>query len=273
MFKRKIKCKFCDEEDCYETINGEHTTVCEEYPVDCPRGCTLYGGIKQKDLAKHTEICPLETVHCPFNEAGCDIRVLWKDLDAHMESSTQQHLMVMMTAYGKLKSEHIRLNSEHSKLKDDFKQLSSKMAGLALVEPVKLTVSPNNNSFSFTITSTEGWISPPFSIQDNCIFYVKHKEERAASLMLHKENSDISENSLRCYKLEIHLEMPQRNPLPVRGVMARHACDDADQLILEFDLINIDIESKEVATFTLPEEDSVDLLNCKMSVRLLLERL
>ena len=268
--KRKTKCKYCGTVDHYETINGEHMTICEEYPMNCPRGCTQCGGIKRKELAEHAEICPLEKVQCPFNEAGCDARVLRKDLDAHMESSTQQHLMVMMTAYGKLKSEHIKLNSEHSKLKDDFKQLSSKMAGLTLAEPVKLTELEMTDSFSFTITSTEGWISPPFCILDTCTLYIKHKEGGAASLMLQKVNSDISKNMLRFYVLEIRLWMQQRMPIHARGVMARQA--QAGQLLLKFDLSNIrschNIDcGKEVTNFTLPDEDSI--LNSKVAVTII----
>ena len=105
-------------------INGKHMTICEEYPVNYPRGCILTEGIKRKDLAKHTEICPFETVQCPFSEAGCNSRGLRRDLGTHMESNTQQHMMKMMTAYSKLKIEHAKLHSEHNKLKDDFKQLS-----------------------------------------------------------------------------------------------------------------------------------------------------
>ena len=127
--KRKIWCKYCGKLDHYEVINGKHMTVCEEYPVKCPRGCVLPNGIKRKDLAKHAKICPLEMVQCPFIEAGCTTRILRKDLDAHMESNTQQHLMKMMTAYSKL---------------------SSQVANQTFIEPVKLT--DDNNSFAFNIT-------------------------------------------------------------------------------------------------------------------------
>ena len=131
--KRKIKCKFCGLVDHYEVIGGEHTTTCEEYPVKCPRGCALPSEIKRKDLAKHAENCPLEMVQCPFIEAGCGVRVLRRDIDAHMESNIQQHLMKMMMAYSKLKIDHIKLHEEHDKL-------SSQVANQTLTstEPVKL---------------------------------------------------------------------------------------------------------------------------------------
>ena len=140
--KRMIWCKYCRKFDRYEVISGKHImTVCEEYPVKCPRGCSLPNRIKRKDLAKHAEICWLEMVQCPFLEAGCTTRILRKDLDAHMESNIQQHLMKMMMAYSKL---------------------SSQVANQTFIEPVKLT--DDNNSFAFNITSSRGWTSPPFSV-------------------------------------------------------------------------------------------------------------
>ena len=142
-------------------------TICEEYPVKCPRGCVLPNGIKQKDLSKHAEIRPLEMVQCPFSEASYGTRVLQKDLSAHMESNTQQHLMKMMTAYSKLKIEHDKL-----------------VANQTLTEPVKLTDAYGNSSFTFNITLSRGWTSPPFSVLDGYTFNIKYKEGKKVSLML-----------------------------------------------------------------------------------------
>ena len=186
--KRKIKCKYCGKLGHYQLISGKHITVCEEYPVKCPRGCALSSGIKRKDLAKHAEICPLKMVQCPFIEAGCDTRVLRKDLNAHMESNTQQHLMKMMMAYSKLTIEHSKLKVEHTKLHKEHDKLSSQVAHLTLIEPVKLT--DDNGSFTFHITSSRGWTSPPFSVLDGYMFSIKHKEGKKASLMLLKGKND-----------------------------------------------------------------------------------
>ena len=284
--KRKIKCKYCGKVDHFEIIDGKHTMVCDEYPVTCPRGCTQSSGIKRKDLAKHAEICPLEKVQCPFNEAGCDATFLRKDLDAHMETSTQQHLMKMMAAYTKLKVEHIELHSKNRELNEDFKQLSSQVASLTLVEPVKLT--DENNTFSFSLTSSKGWISPPFCVLDGYKFCVKHKERRQASLMLLKGEDDdnlIWPMNLR-HMLEILLEMPHETlaqtrpassvnpnryvPPWMRQAMAQ---DAVSKQILSFHLsanrklerVAINKCSKEIASIALPENE---LLNYKMTVML-----
>jgi hypothetical protein len=85
--------------------------------------------------------------------------------------SGQQHLMKMMTAY--------------NNLKEDFKRMSSRVASLTPIEPVKLT--DENSSFSFIITSSEGWISPPFCVPGGYKLCIKHKEGKMANLMLLKE--------------------------------------------------------------------------------------
>lgn len=94
-------------------INGQHVTVCEEYPLNCPSGCTQSSEIKQKDLNKHAEVCPLEKVPCPFSEVGCNTSILQKDLSVHIETSVQQH-MEIMTAYNKLQRDwKQRMSAEH----------------------------------------------------------------------------------------------------------------------------------------------------------------
>ena len=197
--------------------------------MKCPRGCALLNGIKRKDLAKHAEICPLEMVQCPFIEAGCDTRALRKDLNAHMESNTQQHLMKMMTAYSKLKIEHSKLTIEHrnlkiehTKLHEEHDKLSSQVAHLTLIEPVKLT--DDNSSFTFHITSSRGWTSPPFSVLDGYTFSIMHKEGKKASLMLlsGKYDDQLKWPMNLQYKLQICIQEPHRTT--AQGRRARQLC-------------------------------------------------
>ena len=261
--KRKIKCKYCGKLDHYEVISGKHMTICEEYPVECPRGCALPNGIKRMDLAKHAEICPLEMVQCPFIEAGCDTRVLRKDLNTHMESNTQQHLMKMMMAYSKLKVEHTKLHKEHD-------QLSSQVAHLTLIEPVKLT--DDNRCFTFNITSSRGWTSPPFSVLDGYMFSIKHKEGKKASLMLLKGKCD---DHLKWpmnfpYKLEIRTEEPRKPRMNTRGGRRGSGVPSTRKMIPTIHLSDnlervTSVYCKEIADIDLPERE---FLNYEMIVRL-----
>ena len=252
--KRKIKCKYCGKIDYYAMIIGIHTTVCEYYLVNRPRGCTQPGQIKRKDLAKHAEKCPLEMVLCPFNEAGCDARVLRKDLNAHVESSTQQHLMKMMTAYRKLKIEHTKF---------------SHIVSLTFTEPVKLT--DENNTFSFSITSSQGWTSPLFCVQDGYTFCIKHKEGRTASLMLLKGKNDDNLKwpmSLQ-YRLKILSSVEKQHGKTAQNLISK--LPPSQQVILDFDLsanlerVSVDDCSKEIANIILP---MTELLNHTISTKL-----
>ena len=112
--KRKVKCRYCGKE---EVIFVKHVSICLEYPLQCPRGCGQGSPIKRKNLAHHAEACPLEPVPCTFCEAGCDVMVLRKDLNTHLESSMQDHFMKMMTSHMELKREHRELEADHRKLK------------------------------------------------------------------------------------------------------------------------------------------------------------
>ena len=143
--RRKIKCKYCGMKDRIDVIMGRHTKVCEHYPVSCPRGCCLLGGLyKRKDIVEHAKICPLENVLCPFHDAGCEAVILRRDILSHVESSTQQHLMKIMTAY--------------NKLKEDVEELSSQIESLTLFEPTMLT--EEYQIFSFSIVTSDGWVGP-----------------------------------------------------------------------------------------------------------------
>ena len=177
--QRIIMCEYCGEEDPFEVINSIHTLLfCQEYPVKCPKGCTQGADLKRKDLPQHAKVCPLEPVDCDFRDAGCDALVLRKDLDSHLESNTQIHLKKMMAFY----------REEHKKLKEECERLSSQVQMLTLAEPVKLT--DTNASFTFNIPSSEGWISPPFYVDDGYKFCIKHKEGDTASLLLLKGEYD-----------------------------------------------------------------------------------
>jgi hypothetical protein len=224
----------------------------------------LPSGIKRKDLAKHAEVCPLEMVQCPFIEAGCSTRILRKDLNAHMESNSQQHLLKMMTAYSQLKIELSNLTIEHTKLHKEHNnlKLSSQVANLTLVEPVKLT--HGHYSFTFNITLSRGLTSPPFSVLDGYTFTIKHKEGRKAILMLLKgKNDDQLKWPMNLpYEVVIHTEEPRRTT--PRG---RAQLNTPRQIICTVQISDdsvTSVYSREIADIDLPDE----VLNYEMIVRL-----
>ena len=55
--------------------------------------------IKRENMKSHRSKCPQEPVECPFAEAGCKGEIVRHQLDSHMTSNQQQHLLLVMGAY------------------------------------------------------------------------------------------------------------------------------------------------------------------------------
>ena len=72
----------------------------------------------------HRGACPLEPVECPFLEAGCEVQLVRRDLDEHVERSTKQHLLQVMNAYREVKKSNRRLKDSIEALTEDFEDLN-----------------------------------------------------------------------------------------------------------------------------------------------------
>ena len=100
---RQYLCKYSLKFDTYEKITKNHYSECPEHPISCPNLHYSVTGIKRKELSDHLKKCPEELVNYPFAEAGCKERVCRGQLDDHMTSSIQVHLMMLMGAYKEVK--------------------------------------------------------------------------------------------------------------------------------------------------------------------------
>ncbi len=121
---RQVNCRHCQSKGMYKDIGTEtHFQICPGYPLPCPNDCGQKD-IQRQDIEGHKQVCPLELVACSFSEAGCgDIQR--KDLDAHVASSTQQHLaLVMATMTSTKKQLTEKLTSTQQDLASTQKQLA-----------------------------------------------------------------------------------------------------------------------------------------------------
>ena len=89
---RPYICEYCGHKDTFEGItmgywmfNGPyqiaHYEKCNEYPLKCPNKCG--NNIKRKDMNSHHDICPLESLDCPFNARDCCNKILREDMECH----------------------------------------------------------------------------------------------------------------------------------------------------------------------------------------------
>ena len=101
---REYQCQHCGKEDTYQTITEKHYDKCPSYPLDCPNTCGGRG-IKLAEMSQHRSTCPLEPVECPFKEAGCQAKLVRRELDSHVTTNQQQHLLTLMAAFREVKAE------------------------------------------------------------------------------------------------------------------------------------------------------------------------
>ena len=106
-YLRPYVCEFCGLKDTYKAITGiishyhilygysGHQATCPEVPLTCPNECGSEN-IKRKDMDSHRSKCPQEHLACPFAEAGCEGVIRRCQLEDHMTSSQQKHLLMLM---------------------------------------------------------------------------------------------------------------------------------------------------------------------------------
>lgn len=94
--ERPYHCEYCDARGTYGMITTIHYCMCFEFPVQCPNKCSTKK-IKRRKVEKHRKACPLEKIHCPFAEEGCEARVLLrKDEAEHMKDNVVNHQLLML---------------------------------------------------------------------------------------------------------------------------------------------------------------------------------
>ena len=132
--KRSISCRYCQMIGAFDHITGQHVNECEEFPTGCPRKCKGSEQMKRKNIKSHSEVCPLEPVQCPFSQVGCKPQLVRRDLNSHIKSNLEQHMLKMMTSHTQLvaehetmKDNHMKLRSDHSKLQMDHRRLKSEL--------------------------------------------------------------------------------------------------------------------------------------------------
>ena len=82
-------------------------------------------------MDNHRGQCPHEPVKCPFSEAGCKENIPRHQLESHMTSNQQQHLLLVMNDLHQVKS---KLNETEAKLSETEAKLSETEAKLSKTE-------------------------------------------------------------------------------------------------------------------------------------------
>ena len=179
---RPYQCEYCSYNDTYTAITGRvfgrqygpgflggHQTTCPDVPLSCPNECEV-GRMKRKDMERHRNKCSQELLECPFAEAGCKEKFRRFQLEGHVGTNQQQHLLLMMKSYKETKKELIEVKGALTTALQLLKQ--GKDADKEVVEFLiksSTTLAKNDDSAQFVMPrftehrrSGKVWRSPPF---------------------------------------------------------------------------------------------------------------
>ena len=150
-YLRPYQCEHCGIKDTYVRITGKidvhivlwhhgsHYDKCPAYPLACPNICGA-SGIKRRDMDDHRSQCPQEPVKCPFTEAGCtDCTLRRHQLDNHLASNQQKHLLLMMGAYKQVKDKLIETEAKLTKTEANLEAKLMKTEAKLMETEAKLT--------------------------------------------------------------------------------------------------------------------------------------
>ena len=110
---REIVCEFCDGKVKASEMNP-HLEDCEEFPLDCPNGCSREGEdgvreVKRKDIPVHLDNhCPLQKLQCLYWDHGCRKEMERRHTDTHEREFLHIHfkLHVVKTEQKQIESTH-----------------------------------------------------------------------------------------------------------------------------------------------------------------------
>ena len=103
--KRPYTCELCQEyESTYNDVVFFHLAICKCRPVECPNQCGDV--VKHQELEEHlSHHCELSEVECEFGHAGCEAKMLRKDMSSHLSDNMVSHISLLAAENSRLKSE------------------------------------------------------------------------------------------------------------------------------------------------------------------------
>ena len=180
--KRPYECEHCGHRDTYynitvtDYVHKSHYSKCAKFPLPCPNECGV-SDIKREEMSEHRGSCPLESLDCPFKDAGCTKKITRQEMDIHMTANIQQH---MVKAYQQLKQDvdQLKLNlaAEMSHLETSLQNTrtvsETTVKSLQCMKSIlQEKLNAIGDSLIFRVANftqlrikNKPWHSPPFSI-------------------------------------------------------------------------------------------------------------
>ena len=179
-----------------------HLKDCEEFPLDCPNGCSREGEdgvreVKRKDIPVHLDNhCPLQKVQCPYWDHGCREEMARRHTDTHEREFLHIHFKLSLTEI-KLKqiestqvTQRLQHNLDTANEKITFLEESLKLSRAELnAATERITILEKHNSdknpqFVSSITSIY-----PQPVQDARSLFGTTHEDRDESGEYHPDHN------------------------------------------------------------------------------------
>ena len=163
--KRPFSCVYCGVyESTFEDVTKNHVFSCPCRPVSCPNNCGEV--LLSKDLNEHlTNACSLQVIDCCFSYAGCEAKVLRRDMEVHIGENIVTHMCLQGASHQqqllKLNAQVLKLQRENDKLKHHVESLINDQKSMELqsqIVPIHLIM----KNFTLRKESNRQWVSPPF---------------------------------------------------------------------------------------------------------------
>ena len=165
--KRPLTCELCQEyKSTYDDVVFSHLSICKCRSVDCPNNC---GDIMQhQELETHlSNHCDLSEVDCEFGHAGCEAKMLRKDLSSHMSDNMVSHMSLLAAENRQLKFQL------ENNLKDVEKRVEALERGKRLMDRCFSRLPPFHIRYPWKkyarwsgavcyVLGTDEWFSEPF---------------------------------------------------------------------------------------------------------------
>ena len=172
--QRLLSCEYCKEYDStFEDVTTKHHAICGKYPVTCPNKCN-------DDLWERSSIeshlnneCPLNKVSCSFAYAGCEVKLLRKDMPGHTaDIFTHFPLLASYTRQIDQKQSDMKryfeemLKAQNQVLEEKLKVIESKVALLEDTHQIKSALGKFPIDFQVNLYEKKEFLSrlflPPF---------------------------------------------------------------------------------------------------------------
>ena len=114
--RRLYSCPYCEEIGEYQNIAGFHTFLCSKMTIKCSNAPLCKQTFLRESKEVHLLSCLYQKVLCKYNEVGCTVQPLRKDLEDH-ENDDKAHLRITMETVLKMKAQCASLTRESYKLK------------------------------------------------------------------------------------------------------------------------------------------------------------